>query len=311
MKNNNTKALFAAALILAVASLEFSGCKKGEEDPTISLRSRKARVAGTWMVASMTDESMYESESSSSGTSSSYTTESSMSFDGTNYNYTDKTTQTSTGPDYTYTQVNEITAEDGDYDDSYSYNEVYFGSPYSESYTWSGDYEVDFMMEYTFEKDGTFTATTSRTQTTDISTFQNGETYNQDDAETFTATVTGTWSFIDGNKEDEFKSGERIALWYSSMEQESEIESTYTSGSYQETDTDTDTYSFEGDDTDPDETWEIVMLKNKEMKVTRSYSYTSQNKYENKYTSTWGSGNSSSDSEGVQSGTSEITFTQE
>lgn len=43
--------IFSAA-ILAGALLPFTACKKGEEDPGISLRSRKARVEGEWTISS-------------------------------------------------------------------------------------------------------------------------------------------------------------------------------------------------------------------------------------------------------------------
>ena len=39
-----------AALVLA--SFAFEGCKKGENDPAISLRTRKARITGDWKVSS-------------------------------------------------------------------------------------------------------------------------------------------------------------------------------------------------------------------------------------------------------------------
>lgn len=41
--------LFAAMAITAITtSVSFNSCRKGEEDPAISLRSRKARLAGEW-----------------------------------------------------------------------------------------------------------------------------------------------------------------------------------------------------------------------------------------------------------------------
>ncbi|NQV51603.1 MAG: hypothetical protein HQ500_00380 [Flavobacteriales bacterium] len=63
MKNKNTKVMLAVGLLLAVASLEFSGCKKGNEDPALSLRSRKARVTGVWNVVSYGDTSTFEGAS--------------------------------------------------------------------------------------------------------------------------------------------------------------------------------------------------------------------------------------------------------
>ncbi len=41
-----------AVAALVLASFGFEGCKKGENDPFLSLSSRKARVAGEWTVTS-------------------------------------------------------------------------------------------------------------------------------------------------------------------------------------------------------------------------------------------------------------------
>ena len=40
--------------IIILSGLFFSNCKKGPEDPTISLLTRKARLAGKWMMQSGT-----------------------------------------------------------------------------------------------------------------------------------------------------------------------------------------------------------------------------------------------------------------
>jgi len=43
----NTVVLLLSALVIAVS---FSGCKKGENDPLLSLRSRKSRLEGNWVI---------------------------------------------------------------------------------------------------------------------------------------------------------------------------------------------------------------------------------------------------------------------
>ena len=43
-------------LIAVIVLATFVGCKKGENDPGISFRSRDARVVGEWKVSSMEDE---------------------------------------------------------------------------------------------------------------------------------------------------------------------------------------------------------------------------------------------------------------
>lgn len=52
MKKNFTK-LLATVLLFAFA---FQSCKKGENDPFISLKSRDARLTGTWELASYSKE---------------------------------------------------------------------------------------------------------------------------------------------------------------------------------------------------------------------------------------------------------------
>ncbi len=43
-----TNKLFKFGLILLMFAAVFTGCKKGEEDPSISLLSRSARLTGDW-----------------------------------------------------------------------------------------------------------------------------------------------------------------------------------------------------------------------------------------------------------------------
>ena len=53
---NAKKSLSLAIAILVVLPIVFSGCKKGQEDPFLSFRSRKARVCGTWTVTNFKSE---------------------------------------------------------------------------------------------------------------------------------------------------------------------------------------------------------------------------------------------------------------
>ncbi len=46
------KALFSI-LAVAVVATSLTSCKKGENDPALSLKSRKGRLAGTWTVSAM------------------------------------------------------------------------------------------------------------------------------------------------------------------------------------------------------------------------------------------------------------------
>jgi len=71
--------LSITALALVAGSMTFTSCKKGENDPAISFKSRKGRLAGEWTVSSM------ETSGTDSQTSGSTTTTStnSMNYDGT------------------------------------------------------------------------------------------------------------------------------------------------------------------------------------------------------------------------------------
>lgn len=63
--------LYLLALIFSGISL--SGClKKGADDPFLSLRTRKARVAGEWMVSSGSGSSVYTSNTTTTSTTWTY-----------------------------------------------------------------------------------------------------------------------------------------------------------------------------------------------------------------------------------------------
>lgn len=62
------KKIFALLLFAALCGIA-TQCKKGEDDPLISLRSRKARVTGDWSLTSGTMSSAYRSGNISSTSS--------------------------------------------------------------------------------------------------------------------------------------------------------------------------------------------------------------------------------------------------
>ncbi len=99
MKKNNFK--FALVAVLSLAFL--AACKKGENDPFLSLKSRNARITGTWKLksAEITNSNVY------GGTTQSLST----SFDGTNMTETLDSGESDT---YSYSQTVEIN-KDGTY----------------------------------------------------------------------------------------------------------------------------------------------------------------------------------------------------
>lgn len=74
------KQFLSLALAGLVAAVIYSGCKKGEDDPFLSLRSRKARVAGDWKVSKI--------EGKTSDTFSGSATNCTRNFDGSTYTET-------------------------------------------------------------------------------------------------------------------------------------------------------------------------------------------------------------------------------
>jgi hypothetical protein len=106
------KRFLIAVLVLALASPIFVGCKKGENDPGISLKSRNSRLIGEWKLVSF--EGTYQGVSSGTAYTVTYK------FDGNNY------TESSNGSSASGT--GSFTMEIGK-DGVYTY---------SESFTWSG-----------------------------------------------------------------------------------------------------------------------------------------------------------------------------
>lgn len=294
--------------MLAVGATQFTGCKKGEEDPGLSFRSRKGRLAGDWTVNSFTmetsSESEYDDDPNISDEVIAREGSSTMTFDGSTISETSMDTWTYDGDGFTREEEEEYSASGSSYEGSYK---VVYTDGTTETTKYDGDYSSTASWTYTFEKDGTFTASSSMTQSM-TSEFVDPGVYRKEttETETNTQTISGTWAFIGGNDEDEFKNKERINLWYKDYSETSVSESDV---DYTDLD-DEDWYDYSDDDytsesesvstdvmsgTDPDETWELVMLKNKEMEVNREYSGTYSSTYENSYTS--GNTTTSSESE--------------
>lgn len=49
------KNLFKTFIAVAIVSVTVQSCKKGEDDPALSLSSRKARFAGEWTIDAWDD----------------------------------------------------------------------------------------------------------------------------------------------------------------------------------------------------------------------------------------------------------------
>ncbi len=138
------KKLLTIIIVIALTAPFFTACKKGENDPGLSIKSRTSRLTGEWELTEMerTSTSTYSGTSSTSITT----------FNGSN--------MTSTSGSYTSTSI------------------------YSET--------IEIM------KDGTYKSNTNQTYT------ESGNIY--------TNSSEGTWAWVSGNKEDEYKNKERICF---------------------------------------------------------------------------------------------------
>lgn len=113
------KKIFVYMIIVSVAAPFFSSCKKGENDPFISLRSRKSRVAGEWEVTSAKG-----SQIETGPFSSNY----SWTFDGSVY------TETSGSGSSSVSRTMEYTF---DKNGEYTFEETINGSIYKSKGTWN------------------------------------------------------------------------------------------------------------------------------------------------------------------------------
>lgn len=105
-----TTKILATIVISTMVIPVFNSCKKGEDDPFLSLRSRKARVVGDWEVVSYKSTYSYNSPSNPSWNYSS-----TYNMNGSTYTdvYTDATGTTTTNGTETWKWTFE---KDGTYD---------------------------------------------------------------------------------------------------------------------------------------------------------------------------------------------------
>lgn len=214
--------MFAAAgLLLATPS-----CKKGENDPAMSLSSRTARVAGEWTI--------------------------------TGYESTSRTTDDD--GDW-WENTSTLNGTDLDIDNTY-----HDGSDGSESSS-TTPRTLD-LAEFTFEKDGTFSAVWNTT-TTYVSSYTIG-TYTQTTTtvETSTMSSTGNWSFL-GKVKDSYKNKERMILNTLTVDWKDVEVTTVTDNAGSNPVTSTEEFGGVESYTSGEwqETWDIDQLKGKEMIV--------------------------------------------
>jgi hypothetical protein len=235
-----TKSLIA---LLALAAV-MPACKKGDEDPSISLRSRKGRVAGEWKVKSFEENTTSTSTYYNSPTFVNTTTESTMITDGA----------ASSKKDFSTTNA-------------YPNNTGLKSSTDNLSGTAT-------TFTYTFEKDGTWKAvkeikwTSANGSQTDYDFFTGATTttpYTSVINNTTKWEMEGTWQFLGKNKQLDEKNKESMSLSTTKMTttETNVVVSTGTNNGDSETDVTTETYGAN----EMTSVWHISMLKNKEMMV--------------------------------------------
>ncbi len=275
------KNISKSLLAIAVTGVVFvASCKKGEEDPTLSLRSRKSRVAGEWTVASAEVKS---SNTSLSGTNSTNST-GTVSYTGDTYKETSSYTQSTSAGTTTTTE------------------------------TLNGKVTTN---TYTFEKDGTWTSTLDYT-TTETETDPNAYDWTLGSGSETTTTDkhyvikrSGVWNFL-GKVQDDTKAKEEMTVSTTSEDitvtTTEKVVFTPTTGNTKTTDytsssTDVNTYASN----EVTEIWKIKQLKNSEMIVTTTGKGTSSDTN----SSTSGTTTTSSTSSGTHETTGTMTLTQE
>ena len=138
MKNMKKLIILSLAAIALMANL--SSCKKGENDPFLSLKSRKARVVGEWTVTKEEGTSQDISKISFGGVTVTTTTNETSTYNGTLFTSTSVTTSSAGGNplENTYNDVytQSYTFEK---DGSFSLETVYTGQNYTEKIegTWA------------------------------------------------------------------------------------------------------------------------------------------------------------------------------
>ena len=115
--NNNTKPLIYLAAA-AITVLNFQSCKKYDDGPAFSLRSKKARLTGDWELVKINGQTPEQYNSDSNTTYSNYDLEIEFESDG----------------DLTYSINKSYTNYYGSYYGNYSYNG-------SNSYSLNGEWE--------------------------------------------------------------------------------------------------------------------------------------------------------------------------
>jgi hypothetical protein len=273
------KKVLGIALIAAFAVPSFQACKKGEDDPGLSLRSRKARLAGEWTLASMERNSEEENtytdpNASNPGDVIGRTNTTSLTWDGSAYSSSTTETVEYDNGDETkseYTVSNGVaTSKDTYSPTSGSTISSSSSNPYTGSFEGTMKIEKDGSFEYTWVE------TTEVVDTNSNSSYETKETRTEER----TRTVKGSWSWLDEDKVNDIANKERVAFFaYEDSDVEvTTIDQEYTAKSggnapADRKEVETVDWSGVGTPDGPFMIWTITMLKNKELAIQMNYDW--------------------------------------
>ncbi len=275
MKRNVLNIITIAAVLF---SFVMTSCKKGENDPGLSLISRKGRLVGEWTLKSSVMTAVDDHERSDDKNHSTTTVNT---FDGTSMTYattTPKFKTISTSPYYEFRKDTTITSK-----------------------------PTTYSKKTTIAKDGTYTEVNTEVETITESNYNDSGTY----VSTSTNTVKGVWFFIEGNKALETGDKEGFVMQMTELVSKKETVFTPVSATwgtaYTSTNTNTRTYTGKNSGMSDASVQYIAQLKSKELIIVTDgkYTYTNVSSYAS------GSSTSTNTSTGSYSETGTQTLTQE
>lgn len=269
---------------IAVLTLAFSitSCKKGENDPALSLKSRKSRVAGEWNVTSFAQNSSNSSTTPNNGANNSVV----------------NTTNSSTN-DESHDGANLTIVSSGSYQNYNSGNNT-------TTTTTSTSTLLGKIMHHTFvfEKDGTWSSEHHYT-TSETITRRSGDEVEVRDV-TYEIKSSGVWNFL--GKIGDAKNKESMVV--STLKADSKITSvsttTYPNSTVTQSSKNTDvsnssnTYAVN----ENANIWKITQLKSKEIMVEGTFDNTYTSTTDSEYSYTIGSTETKTTSTRTTSGSS-------
>jgi hypothetical protein len=219
------KKLTKAVLAILVVASSITACKKGDDDPGLSLSSRKARFAGEWKV------------------------------DAYDMSATDITTNNGANTVTTETDVNstKISGASITTNSSVTSTEAGFTS-YTQSETGT---VTEFT--YTIEKDGTWKSKQVTKITSETNT-EGGVSVTDAVNRTTTQETEGTWQFLGKNKGAELKNKEAVLLSLAKITTTT-VDISTGSSSFQSSGTSTQTFALN----EVTQVWALSQLAKKEM----------------------------------------------